>query len=588
MPAMEHLPHFREEYPRPQFSRSSFVNLNGPWDFAFDDENLGPKEHWECSRIVGRSIQVPFAYESKASGVDDASHHFYVYYGRPIPVDLKEIHLGKRLILNFEGVDYDCEVYLNGKLIGTHEGAYERFSFDITDRIQGQNDYLCLHIVDKLETNKPRGKQTWHEDGPFGCWYTQTTGIYKTVWMEYVSPIHLTALRIASDEAGKGFDAHYALSGMGDGLSLKATASFKGKDVSTCVTPIAGQKEGTLHLEIPHLKLWSPEKPNLYEIRFSLLKGGKAIDEVSSYAGYKTFEAKGNRLYLNGEQAYLRLCLEQGYYPEGGLTPLNYEELEKEALLIKNLGFNGLRLHQKSGDERFYYLCDVLGLFVTVEMASPYSFDENTIRTLKEEWPQAVRQYQSHPSIIAYLPINESWGVPEVPTSIPCQTLVNDLVKMTKELDPKRLVISNDGWEHTVSDVITTHDYDQDPAHFYNTCAHYDKVLSNEEYVDKRLRRPCFCQGYSYHGEPVVMDELCGIGFEKDGAGWGYGTSVHNEEEYLARLNGLIHAVVSSPYFSGFCITQITDVYQEINGLATMNRVLKAPLEKLRAIITQE
>jgi hypothetical protein len=582
---------FREDYPRPQFSRASFVSLNGLWDFAFDDkEELTPLSF--ASSTKKKKINVPFAYQCPASLINSQDIHDCLFYGTKIKVDSTLLKEGKRLMLNFEGVDYESFIYINGLFVGHHKGGYERFSFDITDCLSNKDNYLIIKVIDRAEMDKPRGKQSWQKK-PFGCWYTPASGIWKTVWMEYISPIFLKSIKVTPNENKPEFIIDYQLNSLKDDLSLGVTLSFEGEVISKSIA-IPKSTTGTIVLSALtdkdgfHVPFWTPEHPNLYELSFSLRLKDQEIDLVNSYTAYKSFKTKGNCLYINQNSVYLRMVLEQGYYPEGGLTPSSYKELEKEAELIKDLGFNGVRVHQKSGDERFYYLCDKLGLFTTLEMPSCYIFDDCVVKNVTKEWMSLVSQYYNHPSLIAYLPINESWGVPSIVTSKEQQDFSLSLYYLTKSFDKGRLVISNDGWEHTVSDVISLHNYDQNPLHFKANCENIDGILNNASFVDMDLTRPCFSNGYSYHNEPIVMDEFCGIGFKKEGDGWGYGDAVTSEKSFAERLDGLVKALVGNNRISGFCITQISDVYQEINGLTTFNRVPKIPLEQLKAIISQK
>lgn len=328
-------------------------------------------------------------------------------------------------------------------------------------------------------------------------------------------------------------------------------------------------KKGIKH----DIQKWSVNNPNLYDINYKLYYEGKVIDNVNSYFGIREIAIKGNRIYLNEEELYLKLILDQGYWKESHLTPPSEQSLIKDIESVLAFGYNGIRKHQKVEDERFLYWCDVKGVLVWSEMANCYNFDDISLQNFTNEWIRVVKQNYNHPSIVTWVPINESWGIPKVSVCEKAQNFANTLYYLTKAIDNTRPVISNDGWEHTISDIITIHDYKQDDEVLYQEYMDKEKkVLNNlKEYNGKHR---LFANGYKYKGQPVIMSEYGGIAINSE-KGWGYGEQAKNKNEFVERFTKLTNAIKKIPYISGYCYTQLTDVQQEINGLMDMERNYK-------------
>ena len=321
------------------------------------------------------------------------------------------------------------------------------------------------------------------------------------------------------------------------------------------------------------IQKWSPNNPNLYYIVYKLYCEDKIIDTVYSYFGMREISIEADKILLNKEPIYLKSILDQGYWKESHLTPPNEESIIKDIDSILELGYNAVRKHQKIEDERFLYWCDVKGVFVWSEMGNCYEFNDKSLQAFTEEWIKVVKQHYNHPSIITWVPINESWGVPNVSTDEKQQNFINSLYYLTKALDSTRPVISNDGWEHTISDIITIHDYKQEwdiLSSLYKE--NIEKVLNNEETFNGKHK--AFAKGYSYNGKPIIMSEYGGIAINSD-KGWGYGKQVKDEEEFIERFSKLTQVIQSVPSISGYCFTQLTDVQQEINGLMDEERNYK-------------
>lgn len=591
---MQHTQCYIKDYPRPQFVRKEWHNLNGDWDFAFDDKNCGEREEWFCSGFpTGMKIRVPYSYQTSASGVKRAERHDYIWYRKEVL--RPACSADRRLILWFEGSDYITKVWVNGIYIGKHEGGYCRFCFDITDAaLKSTGTYtLTVKCEDTYDAAQPRGKQKWMEK-PYGCWYVETNGIWKTVWTEVVSADRIGRMKFTPNKTTYCVDFDAEITGDCRGLELVTQVSREGRLVAeNTLVVVRDRFSYSIDLSDDHaqfkIEWWSMAHPALYDLKFVLKRDGKAIDEVGSYFGFRAFYAQKDTLVLNNGPTYLKMVLEQGYCRDSGMTYPDEESIVRELELIKKLGFNGVRMHQKIEDERFFYYADILGIATWVEMPSAYEYRDATVDKATAEWQEIVHQHYNHPSVLAWVPINESWGVPRILNNCREQHFTQALYHLTKSYDPMRPVISNDGWEHTESDIITLHNYEQCPEIFGEFYRDLDKTLSGENISDYVQWRLPFAEGHGYRGQPVMITEFAGIGFdtEQTDGGWGYGSQVRTKEQFAERLSALVRAVRENTRICGFCVTQITDVEAEINGLCNADRTPKADMDVLAKAIRQ-
>lgn len=581
---------YQKNYPRPQLMRKDWVNLNGTWNFCFDDENTGEQSGWMNGFDSETEILVPFTYETEKSGIADEKRHDFVWYERRI--DIKK-ETGKRILLHFEGSDFLTKVWVNGRFMGEHRGGYARFSFDITEAaVSGQNR-IVVKAEDSFSQEQPRGKQRW-ADYNFGCWYVQATGIWKTVWLETVPELSLKRVKLTPRLESAEVSILAEIQGQeGENTGayrLETEVSFEGHFIGHSIVPL---KNGGAEYAVSvyrhdeyewGIHTWTPENPQLYDITFRIVKDGQVIDEVFSYFGMREIRISDGKILLNGEPLYQRLILDQGYWKESGITPPDEESLIADIDKIHQLGFNGLRKHMKIEDERFLYWCDVKGMLVWSEMAAAYRYSDNAVQEFTSEWMEIVRQNYNHPCIITWTPFNESWGVPHIKTNRTQQHFTEAIYHLTKSFDPMRPVIVNDGWEHTVSDIITLHDYEEDGDVFLERyLEQYQELLTGKVYHNKS--RAAVADGFSYHGQPIIISEYGGIAFAERAEGeWGYGNAVKSEGEFLARYEKITSAIQKLPYASGFCYTQVSDVQQEVNGLMTADRKFKVSPEAIAEI----
>jgi beta-galactosidase/beta-glucuronidase len=359
---------------------------------------------------------------------------------------------------------------------------------------------------------------------------------------------------------------------------------MEGNVLSRNWTKVDGAR-GKGGFQIARPQLWSLERPRLYDVTFTLKKGTETLDTVKSYFGVRKVAIESGRVTLNGRPVYLKFVLDQGYWPQSTLTPPTDEAIQFDIKATKEMGFNGARKHQKVEDPRYLYWADKLGFLVSGEAANSYLYDETYVARFNREWTEAVLRDINHPSIIMWAPLNESWGVPNLRDARQ-QAHLRTLYHLTKSLDPTRLVIDNEGWQHTeATDLFAVHDY---TANYEGLAARWKHVEAKPGAAVPPHAPPYLAPGQVNNGTPLYLSEFGGIAFVLPGEqappeGWGYSGIEKTSEAALARLRGQYQAIKESP-FAGICYTQLTDVEQEINGLMTYDRKMKFSAEELRKI----
>lgn len=570
------------DYPRPQLRRANWLSLDGEWDFCFDDAR---RYFLPAAVPFDRAICVPYAPEAPLSGIGDPSFHSRVWYRRSVSVGPRAPH--ERMVLHFGAVDFEARVFVNGTFAGSHRGGHTPFSIDITACVEG--DVVELAVMaddDPADMHRPRGKQDWLAE-PHFIWYPRTTGIWRTVWLERVNAQHVRRVEWRPDVPGWSI-----------GLQLDTTAA-KGTRARICLNKDgrvliedeclldSGMLKRTFELpdggidDVRDDWMWSPEHPQLIDATIELVDAdGVTVDRVESYTALRTVGTDGDRFMLNSRPYTLRMVLDQGYWPDGLMTA-DSQRLRADVELIKRLGFNGARKHQKAEDPRWLYWCDVLGLAVWCELPSAYGFSRETVVNLHSEWQEMVERDLSHPCVVAWVPVNESWGVPELPGDARQRALVRSLVELTHALDGTRPVVGNDGWEIVCGDLVNIHDYDPDPSIIerrYGDARALAETLAEE----RPGRRRIVLEGFDPSGKPALLTEFGGIACVTDGSGWGYSNAA-NGEDLLARYQALLAAVHRCGALAGFCYTQLTDTFNEKNGLLTEDRKPKADIDAIAA-----
>jgi beta-galactosidase/beta-glucuronidase len=584
-------------HPRPQLQRAVWVSLDGRWRFAFDSDRKWNHpdeiEEWPLA------IEVPFAPECKLSGIGDTGFHPVCWYERDFDID-RDVQSGprSRALLHFGAVDYFARVWVNGYPIAEHEGGHVPFSVDITRALRpGSSQRVALQVFDDPEDlEMPRGKQDWKLE-PHGIWYPRTTGIWQTVWLEQVPETYVRGITWTPNLERWEIAFHAFIEGANanDAEVRLQLSTRSGRvlidDVYRVVHNEVHRKLGLSDPGIDDYRnemLWSPERPTLLQAQITLSLNGEAIDKLRSYTALRSFTVQRDRLMLNGRHYQLRLVLDQGYWPESLMTAPSVDALKKDVELAKAMGFNGVRKHQKIEDPRYLYWADVLGLLVWEEMPSAYRFTPRAVNRLVREWSAVIARDRSHPCIIVWVPFNESWGVPDLATVPASRDFVASIYHLTKTLDPDRLVIGNDGWESSATDIIGIHDYDGDPQHLR---VRYGPEVKPQEIVDRRWTagRILTLDGYPHRGQPICLTEFGGISYADPNnpahaKEWGYVTC-DNLEDFIERCCSVIEVARTTALFSGFCYTQFADTFQEANGLLTADRQPKIPLDKIHAAV---
>ncbi|GAC1629280.1 MAG: glycoside hydrolase family 2 TIM barrel-domain containing protein [Ktedonobacteraceae bacterium] len=578
-------------HPRPQLTRTDWMDLGGAWSFAYDDTGCGLDADWpQRTDIYTQTIQVPFPPESPASGIGDASFHAIVWYRRTFQVP--PAYKNKRLLLHCGAVDYRAQVWVNGQLVITHEGGQTPFYADITAVLHHGGDQVVVIRAEDEPTDlaQPRGKQDWQQK-PHSIWYNRTTGIWQPVWLEPVAPTYIYRLRWTADLDNGLLGMLVTLLRQDDApVRVRVQLHIHGTTLADDTYMVQGTE---LQRQIAFDRggimdreeiLWSPAQPNLIDATLTVYVDDDVVDEVQSYVGLRSVSVDNGRFMLNGRPYYLRFALEQGYWPQSHLAVPNADALRDEVLLTKELGFNGVRIHQKVEDPRFLYWCDKLGLLVWGEMANAYVFTPTAVERLMREWLDVLKRDYNHPCIVAWVPINESWGIPNVARDQAQRHYVQSLYHMTKALDPTRPTIGNDGWEHLISDIYGVHDYSFDGKTLssrYGSPEAVEQTLHNVQPGYHSVMLP----GFGHTTEPIMLTECGGIIFHSkpDTPWYGYYT-VKDGETFLAKYAEIINAILDSVAIAGFCYTQLTDTGQETNGLLTAERQPKVDKDAIRAI----
>ena len=576
----------RPEHPRPDRLREHWTTLNGPWRFAFDREKAGEKEAWYRKKDYPLTIQVPFAYQSKLSGIHSLEHCDVVWYERDValPREMK----GMRRLLHFGAVDYRADVWLDGQYLGSHEGGYTPFTFDVTCLTEGKDAVrLTVRCQDRLDFDQPRGKQSFRPE-PFSCWYTPVTGIWQSVWLEGVGEYYPVDFRLTPHLETGSLKVEIELNELPRDGAIRLTASYHGGEEARQETRVTGDRFVQTELYLRHnetlegIHQWRPGRPELYDLTIETVAEGQVCDRVETYFGMREVGVLNGHVMLNQNTFYQRLILDQGYWPDGLLTAPSDEALKKDVELTLKMGYNGARKHQKFEDPRYLYWADHLGLAVWGELPSAYWLRDSEKRNMMRDLGEAIRRDYNHPCLIAWVPLNESWGVPFIRRQKEAQQLADALYHLAHCLDGTRLVSGNDGWEQASTDLFTVHDYTAWPEELGSLYESEESLLSGAPSSNRMLT----AAGYRHEGKPRLMTEYGGIALQKDAGNgnWGYNGAVRDEESFLRRFEAITQAFKHMPGFCGYCYTQLTDVFQEVNGLLDMDRNPKVDLEEIRRI----
>ena len=580
---MKNIP--RPEHPRPQFMREKWINLNGEWEFEFDEREIGRELHFEKRNSLDMKITVPFCPESVLSGIGDVNFHNAVWYRKDI--EIPEDWKGKSVILHFGAVDYHAIVYVNSELVGEHKGGYSSFEFDISPFLKDEQNYITVCAIDHVREMLPSGKQS-ERNNSYGCFYTRTTGIWQTVWLECAPKARVSSAKIFTDVQGGKVEIRLNKIGDTKNLKCKATAFWEGNAVGSGEV-LLNELQPSVNIELSENHPWEIGKGGLYDLIIETFDENKKVDEIKSYFGLRSVDLRERAFCINGKAIFGRWVLDQGFYPDGIYTAPSDEALKNDIIYSQMLGFNGARLHEKIFEERFLYWADKLGYMVWGEHAnwgySPENLSE--LNNFLPEWMEALERDFNHPAIIGWCPFNETWAnkkgndgvIVEYPQS---REVIETVYKITKALDKTRPVIDTSGNYHTTTDIFDVHDYEGNVEIFKENYAHIDEGIVNDQ-----VNRSSLSKWQKYRGEPLFMSEYGGIGWDISSDGWGYGNAPKTEDEFFERYRGLTEAILNNGHFLGFCYTQLYDVEQEKNGLMTYDRKFKFDPKKFYEINTQ-
>jgi hypothetical protein len=577
----------RETHPTPQFVREDWIDLCGTWAFAGDREDRGLDEAWFTeSGAIGGEIVVPYPPESKASGIGDRAHWDVVWYEREI--DLPARSDDGQWLLHFGAVDYRAQVWVNGELHAQHEGGHTPFAVPLSPSAAGRVR-ITVRAEDRSEDlTQPRGKQDW-QDAPHAIWYSRTTGIWQPVWLERVPRTHITRVTWSSRIEHATVRAQLEFSRpVPAGTALRLVLTIGDRQLAHQTTAVSGSR-ATVDIAIPalmhdqdlHWVLWSPSHPTLVDAEVTLGDGPDA-DVLLSYLGLRSVEAADGRFLLNRHPSILRMALHQGFWPDTHLAA-PADALRREVELAKELGLNGLRVHQKVEDPRFLYWCDRLGLMLWGEMPSSYTYSPTMVQRVMSEWLEVLRRDVSAPSVVAWVPLNESWGVRWIADRAEQRHFSQALYHLTHAYDGSRPVIANDGWEHTATDILGIHDYAPEGELLADRYAAASDGVGGWGPHEMRL----FVGDHSHSGQPVMITEFGGVSFHPaDGEDWYGYSAVPDAAAFAAKVDELVRPILANPAIIGFCWTQLTDTMQETNGLLTEHREPKVDPAILREIFT--
>jgi beta-galactosidase/beta-glucuronidase len=574
----------RNEYPRPHFRRDEWLSLNGIWEFEFDDKGDGQERGLHLGNVsLNGKINVPFTYQYAESGIGDKEFHNTLWYRRSFVYDKAD----KDVILGFNGSDYITTVWVNGHFAVAHQGGFAPFTADISKYVREGENVVVVRCYDPLDPTIPRGKQSWIND-PWSCWYTPNSGIWQSVWIDYVGKDSIEDFSITPDIDTNSFGGEIKLrNALADLIELKVYYDNKlvKRQMFTPDGKYTRYRVNMMEINyVDELTYWAPEHPNLFSVDINLYSENVLLDTVHTRFGMRKISTtEDGKILLNNKPLYQRLILDQGYWKNSGLTAPSIEDIKKDVLITKEMGFNGARKHQKFEDPYYYYYADEIGLLTWCEMPSAYNFNSDEVSYITKEWQEIVNTAKKFSSIITYVPMNESWGIRKAMLSPEQQSFAKSLYYLTKAIDNSRLVSTNDGWENmSDSDILAIHDY--------SSLGRELKEKYNESTYDEGFQtfRRVLADGNSYLGQPVLLTEFGGIMFERDknNGNWGYNSAAKSDDEFFARLKELIDGIYEAK-FEGFCYTQLTDVQQEVNGLLDDEHNPKVDLKTIREIIVK-
>lgn len=563
----------RPEYPRPQFVRDNWKNLNGEWEYMTDRAMSGLERGYAQGGDFNEKIIVPFCRESELSGIGDKDFCACVWYRKKYEVTEEELSGKYRILLNIGACDFITELYVNGKYCQSHYGGSVSFTFDMTNALKVGENNITLRVVDDTRSPiQPTGKQS-DRYYSFGCLYTRTTGIWQTVWTEVVPVAYIENAKYYTYIDNSALSAEIYTKNA-EGMMVRAKAYYDGK--------LVGEAEGQvrnhvakMYVKLSELHLWDVGDGQLYDLELTL-----GDDKVRSYFGMREIECREGIMYLNKRPVFQRLVLDQGFYPDGVYTAPTYEALCRDVDMSIEMGFNGARLHQKVFEPLFLDYCDRRGYIVWGEYGN-WGLDasrKELFSNVIPEWLEVLKRDFNHPSIVGWCPLNET----QANTDMQFRYIMADL---TRAFDNTRMYIDASGWAHTegLSDIYDLHDYNQDPVTFS------ERLMGVANGQKTNLHKHFHREENDYYSLLTFVSEYGGTWWSDEHKdGWGYGNSPKSKEELHERFKGLAEAIINNPAMGGLCYTQLTDVEQEQNGMYTYDRKPKFDSSFTRAVLSQK
>ena len=579
---MLHTKSYHKDHPNPQKYRENYISLNGEWDFMFDEEDLGmDKKYFESFPVDSRKIIVPYPYQAEKSGICLPDEHVdTIWYHREIEIE----DLTKTYLLTFLAVDYESILFINGQKAFKHVGGYDSFSVNISKYLHKGINHITLRIEDHTSVDQIRGKQTWR-NRVFECFYTDTSGIVLPVYLEVLNEKFIEYFAFKGDFANKLLKIHLEA----DPSLQYRVEVFKRGEATPIKDMIFTCSNADHEIAFNEVKGWSFGNPYLYDVKLSLLDEGKVLDEVLSYFGFVSFVAKNGHIFVNDVDTYLKFVLDQGYFP-GVITTPTEEQIILDLNNILECGFNGLRKHEKIECPLFFYYADLLGLYMWQECPSAHWYSYDSMKRYHEQLPRQIRDHFSHPCIMTYVIFNESWGIQDLYRYKEMREEVDKLYDLVKSMSLDRFVVSNDGWEHCKSDLLTFHNYAAYEQDLDKEISTFEPLKNGENMKIATWGKTMFASDeYHYQGQPILFTEFAGIAFDYSNkeSEWGYGAKVNGEQGYLERYASQLNYIKKMKDIRGFCMTQLTDVEIEKNGLYTFDREPKMDISKIKKLHDQ-
>jgi len=535
-------------FPNPIFSRPSMLNLtHNKWTFQFDKENIGLSEHWFDKDYFNEKIKLPFPWNSKLSEIGTGDHTEIGWYSTHFNINVKS-----GVILDFGAVNYSTMVWVNGHYIGQHEGGYTPFSFDISNFVNIGTNLLVVRVLMPNDLqNIPHGKQENYPPDPWSSVsFKRSCGIWQDVWLEFYDRSYINSIKIYPHNDGR---VDLELNVFNQNFVKNIYVKIIDPEGSTIVNKSC-ESTNVISFKIDNPQLWDANHPYLYFVDIKLIGKEKVLDEVYTYFGFRTVKAKNKLILINDKPAFLKMALEQGYWPEGIYTPPSTSDFKKDIELAKQLGFNGLEIHEKIENPKFLFWADVLGMYIWEEVPSFTNYNNISKNNFEDTLFSMIKRDFNHPSVIIWTLFNENWGIWNLKNNKEEQNYVCTIYDKVKQYDPSRLIIDNSGWDHVKTDITDVHLYEPSFSSWTSTLSLIEnvKIGENVTFYTSNFSENLMANNYLYNNQPIMVSEFDGSGFP---------------ENYIWEVGQLRMYKIA-----GFVYTELYDVEHETSGLYYYDR----------------